>query len=189
MIDYIKGKISKKEATSVVLEVGGFGVKINVPISTCEKIGNVGEVVTLHTVISIKNEEVNLYGFATPDEKKLFIKIINVQGIGARTALGILSEINVGDFESAVVNEDMNTLTSIHGIGPKTAKRLIFELREELKETISAYMPSPLKEAAINGLVSLGFKRTKAKELINKVLKEHKIETIEQLIKEALKRV
>ena len=185
MIEYIKGKIVKKGPTYTVLEIGGIGIKINIPISTSEALGKVGEEVRLHTVISIKNEELNLYGFATIDERSLFRKLVNVRGIGTKTALGILSEIEVNDFEKALMDNNIDLLTSIHGIGPKTAKRIIFEL----KETIPVTEASSMKEDAVGALVSLGFKSMKARELVERVLREKRIETIEELIKETLKRV
>ena len=189
MVDYVKGKIVHKSPTSVVVEIGGFGIKVNIPISTSESIGTEGEDVKLLTFITIKNEELNLYGFATQNEKELFRKLVSVQGIGAKTALRILSETLVETFERAVVEEDMNTLTSIHGIGPKTAKRIMFELKEEIKEALPIAQIPPIKKEAISGLVSLGFKATKARELVEKVLKEKKIDTLEELIKETLKKV
>ena len=130
MVDYVKGKIVHKSPTSVIIEIGGFGMKINIPISTSESIGNEGDEVKLLTFVSIKNEELNLYGFATLDEKELFRKLVSIQGIGTKTALGILSEIKVDDFERAVVEEDIFTLTSIHGIGPKTAEKLVRQLND-----------------------------------------------------------
>lgn len=189
MVDYIKGKIIKKSLTSVVVEIGGFGIKVNIPISTSELIGNDGDNVKLLTFVSIKNEELNLYGFATHGEKELFRKLVSIQGIGSKTALGILSEIRVNEFERAVVEEDFVTLTSIHGIGPKTAKRISFELKDEFKYTQPIAQTSTIKMEAVSALVSLGFKSTKARELVDKVLKENKIDTIEELIKETLKRV
>ncbi len=189
MIDYIKGKITAKKPTAVVVEIGGIGIKVNIPISTSELIGTIGEEIKLHTFISIKNEELNLYGFATIKEKGLFRKLVKVQGIGTKTALGILSEITVGSFERAIVEDDMLTLTSIHGIGPKTAKRMLFELKEEIKTAIPSAEISPMKSDAINALISLGFKVMKARELTEKVLKEKQTETVEELIKEALKKV
>lgn len=189
MVDYIKGKIVHKSPTSVIIEIGGFGMKINIPISTSELIGNEGDEVKLLTFVSIKNEELNLYGFATLDEKELFRKLVSIQGIGTKTALGILSEIKVDEFERAVVEEDILSLTSIHGIGPKTAKRITFELKEEIKEALPIAQTLPMKNEAVSGLVSLGFKSTKARAIVAKVLKEKKIETIEELIKEALKKV
>jgi len=189
MIDYIKGKIAEKKPTAVVVEVGGFGIKVNIPISTSEVIGDTGDNIKLHTFISIKNEELNLYGFATEKEKELFKKLVKVPGIGNKTALGILSEITVDNFENSIMEEDLVTLTSIHGIGPKTAKRILFELKEEIKTTLRTRETSPIEKDAVGALVSLGFKATKSRELIEKVLKEKQIETIEDLIKEALKKV
>lgn len=189
MIDYIKGKIISKSLTSVIVEIGGVGIKVNVPIFTSKVIGEIGEGVKLLTLVSIKNEELNLYGFATKEEKDLFKKLVSVQGIGTKTALGILSEIKVENFERAVVDEDLATLTSIHGIGPKTAKRIIFELKEEIRFSHPLVESSSLKADAVSALVSLGFKRAKARELVEKVIGEKKVETVEDLLKESLKRV
>jgi Holliday junction DNA helicase RuvA len=188
MVNYIKGKIVNKSLTSVIVETGGFGIKVNIPISTSESIGNEGDTVKLLTYLSIKNEQVNLYGFATSNERGLFEKLVSVQGIGVKTALGILSEIRVDEFESAVVEDDIVVLTSIHGIGPKTAKRILFELKQEIRESQPAAHVSPMKNDAVSALVSLGYKAMKARELVERIIKENKVETLEELIKETLRK-
>jgi Holliday junction DNA helicase RuvA len=189
MIDYIKGKIITKKPTSVVVDMGGFGIKVDIPISTSEYIGEKDDEVKLFTFVSIKNEELNIYGFATKPERRLFKKLVSVQGIGTKTALGILSEIGVESFERAVVDNDMDVLMAIHGIGPKTAKRIVFELREEMEDTSLITEAPPLKKDAIAALVSLGFKAKKARKVVESVLKEKKTESLEELIKETLKRL
>jgi Holliday junction DNA helicase RuvA len=187
MIDFVKGKIVHKSLTSIVVEIGGIGLVLHIPISTYESIGVTGDEVKLLTYVSIKNEELNLFGFATFRERKLFKKLISVSGIGTKIALAILSEMPVDEFENAVINEDMVTLTSIHGIGSKTAKRILFELKDEISEAAFIDPTTPIKKDAVSALVSLGFKASKARMLVEKVLKEKKIETIEELIKETLK--
>lgn len=187
MIDFIKGTVIKKNPTSAVIEVGGIGIALHIPISTFEVIGDPGNSITLHTHLSMKNEELNLYGFATTTERELFEKLLSVQGIGAKIALGILSEIKVDEFERAVLEEDLVTLTAIHGIGPKTAKRILFELKEAIRESRPAAKVSPNKRDAVGALVSLGFKPSKARTLVEQAMKESPLATVEQLIKETLK--
>jgi Holliday junction DNA helicase RuvA len=187
MIDFIKGTLVKKAPTSVVVQVGGFGISLHIPISTYESIGNPGEGVTLLTHLSMKNEEINLYGFASREERGLFEKLVSVQGIGPKIALAILSEIKVSEFERAVLDEDIVTLTSIHGIGEKTAKRILFELKESIKESRPITPVSPIKADAIAALVSLGFKPSRARTLVEQVLKDKRMNTVEELIKETLK--
>lgn len=187
MIDFIKGTIIKKAPTSAVIQVGGVGIIVHIPISTYEAIGNSGDTVTLRTFLSVKNEELNLYGFASFEERQLFEKLVSVQGIGAKIALGILSEIRVAEFERAVLGDDMSTLTAIHGIGPKTAKRILFELKEAIRESRPADEVSPVKQDAVRALVSLGFKSSKARTLVEQVLRSKEHCTVEDLIKETLK--
>jgi Holliday junction DNA helicase RuvA len=160
---------------------------VHIPISTFEAIGNPGDTVTLRTYLSIKNEELHLYGFASFEERELFEKLVSVQGIGAKIALAILSEIQVTEFERAILEEDLVTLTAIHGIGPKTAKRILFELKESIKESRPVAQVSPLKKDAVNALVSLGFKASKARILVEQALKRKEMESVEELIKETLK--
>lgn len=187
MIDFIKGTIIKKAPTSAVVQMGGVGISLHIPISTYESIGNPGDAVTLRTYLTIKNEEFNLYGFASMEERELFEKLISVQGIGAKIALSILSEIQVSEFERAVIEEDMVSLTAIHGIGPKTAKRILFELKEAIKESHPVASVSPLKRDAVSALASLGFKTSKARTLVEQALKRKELQTVEELIKETLK--
>jgi Holliday junction DNA helicase RuvA len=188
MIDFIEGTIIKKAPTLAIIQVGGIGIALHVPISTYEAIGEPGEEVSLCTYLSIKNEELNLYGFASNEERELFQKLVSVQGIGAKSALGILSEIRVNEFERAVLEEDTATLTAIHGIGPKTAKRILFELKESIRESRRpAAQISPLKRDAVSALVSLGFKASKARTLVEQALKGKESHTVEELIKETLK--
>jgi Holliday junction DNA helicase RuvA len=187
MIDFIEGIIVRKSPTTTVVKVGGIGIFLHIPISTYESTGNPGDAVILRTYLSIKNEELHLYGFASIEERELFKKLLSVQGIGAKIALGVLSEIRVDEFEQAVLEEDMVTLTAIHGIGPKTAKRILFELKETIKESLPAAKISPLKKDAVSALVSLGFKASTARTLVEQALRKKELQTVEELIKETLK--
>ncbi len=187
MIDFIKGTITRKAPTFVVVQVGGIGISLHIPLSTYEAISAEGGAVKLYTYLSMKNEELNLYGFSCLEERGLFEKLVSVQGIGAKIALAVLSEMQVGEFERAVVEADIPSLTAIHGIGPKTAKRILFELKESIKETQPRAQVSPLKREAVSALVSLGFKAPKARMLVEQALKQKELHTVEELIKETLR--
>lgn len=180
MIDYIKGKLISKNSTSIVLEVNNIAFSIKIPASTYQAIGEIGEDIKIFTNLSLKNEKIEIFGFASEEEKNLFIDLTGVQGIGGGMALKIMSNIRIDEFKSLIARGEKKALSEIKGIGPNTAEKLIFGLRGKYKETL----PSA-REDAIRAVVSLGFKR----EEVEKVIAEIKSESTEELIKEALKRL
>jgi Holliday junction DNA helicase RuvA len=197
LIAYLEGKLVEKGPTRLILEVNGVGYLVDIPVSTYSNLGETGQTVKVLTCQQVREDSLKLYGFSTKPEKELFELLINVNGVGPKLALSILSCIPVGEFQRSVLQENLDALTAISGVGKKTAQRLIVELKEklskvdlgdrrELKEEETG--AAPAHEEAILALVSLGYTKPDAKKALESVLQEAK-ETlpVEELIKRALK--
>lgn len=192
MIDQIKGKLIKKKPTYIVVETHGIGFKISIPLSSYKSIGNPEEEIHILTYLHVREDNLQLYGFATEDERQLFQLLISVSGIGPRVAQGILSGISTSDFRQAIMRQDLTALTMAPGVGKKTAERLILELREKIgDETLKVKeVPSSLSaamgEEAILALVSLGYRRQQAQRAVQRVFQDHRDLTIEEVLRLAL---
>lgn len=134
MLAYIKGILEIKTKGYIVVEAGGLGYKIYMPESTIAKAGNIGDKVQIHTFMRVREDDVSLYGFLTNEELRMFELLLSVSGIGAKGALGILSNITPSQFALAVISNDVAILKKVPGIGPKTAQRAILELKDKLKK-------------------------------------------------------
>ncbi len=194
MFAYIKGKITLKTPTFVHLETNGVAYFINISLHTFSRIGNSMEA-KLYIYTHVREDAFSLYGFFDQDEKLLFEKLISVSGIGTNTAQVILSTLSPKDIFGAIVNEDDAILKSVKGIGAKTAKRVILDLKDkvsklDIKDTPTTTVPkqSPVKDEALAALMALGVNKAKAEAAVNKVLKADDGQfTVESVIKEALK--
>jgi len=203
LIAYLEGKLVDKSPTQLVLDINGVGYEVKIPLSTFDKLGENGSKAKILTYQYVREDTLQLFGFATIEEKNLFELLITITGIGPKTALGILSSISVNDFQRSIVSEDLDSLTSISGIGKKSAQRLIVELKEKIggeefrfKKDMSLKDRSELilVEEALKALVSLGFNKAQAKEAVNKAKSESDLKMhsqkklgLEELIKKALK--
>ena len=197
MISSLTGQIISKSPTQVVVEVNGIGYMVNIPLFTYDALPSLNEKVNLLTTMIVREDAITLYGFATEPEKQLFDTLITINNVGPKSALGILSSLPVYDFCYAIAHEDLAALTDIQGVGPKTAQRLILELKEKIGAVMNKLHPpeetakpklSRAIEDAINALVALGCKPTVAKtaiEIAYKILGTSA--TVEALIKEGLK--
>lgn len=134
MLAYIKGILEIKTKGYIVVEAGGLGYKIFMPESTIANTGNIGDKVQIYTFMRVREDDVSLYGFLTNEELRMFELILSVGGIGAKGALGILSNITPSQFALAVISNDVAILKKVPGIGPKTAQRAILELKDKLKK-------------------------------------------------------
>lgn len=134
MLAYIKGILEIKTKGYIVVEAGGLGYKIFMPESTIAKAGNIGDKVQIHTFMRVREDDVSLYGFLTNEELRMFELLLSVSGIGAKGALGILSNITPSQFALAVISNDVAILKKVPGIGPKIAQRAILELKDKLKK-------------------------------------------------------
>jgi Holliday junction DNA helicase RuvA len=197
LIAYLEGKLVEKTPTHLILEVNGVGYSVDIPVSTYSSLGEAGQTVRVLTCQQVREDELKLYGFSSKPEKELFELLVNVNGVGPKMALSILSCIPVEEFQRSILQEDMDVLTAISGVGRKTAQRLIVELKEKLskvdlgerkesKEKETAFAPA--LDEAIMALVSLGYTKPDAKKGLERVVQEAKeILPVEELIKRALK--
>lgn len=134
MLAYIKGKLEMKMTGYVVIDVGGLGYKVFMSEVGIENIGNIGDTVKVHTFYRVREDDISIFGFNTLEELKMFELLIGVSGVGAKTALTMLAVCEPSDFALAVISEDVKALTGIPGIGPKSAKRIILELKDKIKK-------------------------------------------------------
>lgn len=171
MFRYIKGTIEMKLAQSVVVECGGVGFELAVPQNSRLYLAHEGSEVTVFTYMSVREDDISLFGFDDEDGLLLFEKLITVNGIGAKAAMAILSAMPASDVKKAIVFEDADMLTRANGIGKKTAQRIVLELRDKLKDVViedagpagEAVMPqSDDKQQAVDALIALGYSRTEA---------------------------
>lgn len=192
MIDTIRGNLVEKLPTSVVIDNGGIGYKIQIPLSTYHKLPEKSKEVILFTHLVVKEDTLQLYGFATYEERDLFLSLKSTSGIGPKSALSILSQISsLEDFKMAIGKGEIQVLTSFSGIGKKTAQRIIVELQEKFKvsEVVDFLKKEdkPLFDDAIMALISLGFKKNEAMIALQKVRKRQpQLNDIEEIIRIAL---
>lgn len=181
MIAFVEGELVDKQPDGITVSVGGIGLQMFVPLSTVQALGPPGAQVRVETVLHAREDGMQLYGFATADEKRLFEVLITLPGIGPGVALNILSGATVAEFTAAIINEDVGRLVSLPKIGRKTAQRLIMELRDKLASMdngrAEALPVAPAGEApevddAIMGLVALGYDYPEARRLVIRVMSE-----------------
>ena len=191
MIDYIKGTITEITPTFLTIEAGGIGYFVNISIATFSKLEGKHEYkILVHEVIREDNHL--LFGFADNAERDIFRLLISVSGVGANTARMMLSSLNSGEIEKAIVGSDVNVLKSVKGIGLKTAQRIIIDLKDKVGKQagsgeIFAFTDNTKREEALSALVMLGFAKSAVSKILDKIVKEDKTLTVEDLIKRALK--
>ncbi|HFS66736.1 MAG TPA: Holliday junction branch migration protein RuvA [Flavobacteriia bacterium] len=193
MISFVKGKVFELTPTYVVVDVHDIGYHIAISLHTYGRI-NPSEPLLLYTVQIIRDDAHLLYGFFKPLEREIFKLLISVSGIGANTALLILSAMTPKEVQQVIANEDVVALKGIKGIGAKTAQRAIIELKDKILKTYDVNpenvsgQTSPVKDEALSALEALGFPKKRADKIIADIIKEKPEITLEETIKEALKR-
>ena len=197
MIASVRGTLLVKSPTEVVLDVQGVGYGVSIPLSTYERLGELHTTVTLYTYLHVREDSLQLFGFATEEERALFKLLISVSGIGPKMAQGILSGISVQDLKSHIVVGNIGALTTIPGVGRKLGERLVVELREKIGK-LDLGPPSTaaprdeqatIRSEALLALTSLGYSRPAAEQALRSALAESNgiRLTVEQLIKSALR--
>ena len=196
MIDSIKGTLVKKNPTSVIIDVGGIRLGIPITLATFEKIPDPNQPVELMTYLHVREDIMELYGFYDDYERDVFMQLNSISGIGPRSAMNILSGTDPIEFKKKIIDSDVASLTSIPGIGTKTAKRIIVELKDKFTDQDTG---SDLDFLLVSGdkdkiddvtkvLISLGYKRSAINQVIKKlVTKDGLDDNIEDIIKSALK--
>jgi Holliday junction DNA helicase RuvA len=193
MIAYVSGKVAHKNPSFVVVEAGGIGYHVNISLYTYTKIEG-AEQVKLLTHFHVKEDQQTLFGFYEEAERNLFRMLISVSGVGPATALVVLSSMNAEELRAAVIGEDVATIRKVKGIGPKTAQRIILDLKDKMIKdggtapTMLTPQSNTLRSEALSALVNLGFGRPAVQRALNRVLAAHpQTATPEDLIKRALR--
>jgi Holliday junction DNA helicase RuvA len=194
MYAYLKGAITFRNPAFITLEVGGVGYHVNIPLSTYTAIEG-KEQATIYTHLIVREDAHTLFGFATQTERYMFVQLIGVTGVGATTAQLILSSMTVDEVRSAIIGEQAHVLQRVKGIGAKTAKQIILDLKNKLaKEAPDGFavlllaIDNNVREEALSALVSLGFNRIAVQKALNQAMQDHATLTkVEDLIKQALK--
>ncbi len=202
MLAYIKGELASKNIGYIVIDVGGLGYKVFMSDIDMNNIGEIGEVVKVHTYYRVLEDDISIFGFSTQEELRLFELLISVSGVGAKTALTMLSKIEPSTFALAVITNDLDTLKSIPGVGAKSAQRIVLELKDKLKkeQTISELSKASEKqgrkenkveivdsktEEAMAALQVLGYTKQDIEKVLAKIEDKDSL-TLEQIIKQAL---
>ncbi len=197
MIASLNGILTYKSPGHVHVDVNGVGYRIFIPLTTFYELSEEGTTVRLHVYTAVREDAIHLFGFYTVEEKQLFEMLLTVNGIGPRLALNLLSGISPGAFIEAVFTEDREALTRIPGVGKKTAERIILELRDKLVKVDvrragavgreKAISVDSLREDTLSALVNLGYKRSRAKTVVDRVFDEPPgVTSLEQALKKAL---
>ena len=192
MIDQISGKIISINDNCVVLEVGGLGIKVNISANFASKLVN-EDLITLVTYLNVREDALDLYGFKNDSERNLFLMLISISGIGPKLAVSILSGVELDELKLNILSGDIKSLTSIPGVGAKTAKRIIIELKDKLSKTTTTELgfedeySSNISKDVLSALVGLGYSESMATEVIKRINPAKSDKSIESLIKESLK--
>ena len=195
MIAQLRGAIVEKSPSRLIVEVGGVGYDVQVPLSTFYVLGEPGTPVTLRIHTHVREDVIALYGFATALEQQLFERLIAISGIGPKLALAVLSGIEPADFIRAIRLQDVARLTAIPGIGKKTAERIGLELKDRLPASMQppGQEPAPtapadqLREDLLSALLNLGYQRGTAEKAVDKVLHRSTAAGFEGSLREVLR--
>ena len=191
MYDFIAGKVDRITPTEVVIDSNGVGYLLHITLNTFEKIKTEKEI-KIYANLIVREDSHTLYGFATTNEREMYVKLVGVNGVGPSTARMILSSLSVDDVVSAISNANIAVLKSIKGIGPKAAKRLVVELQDKLGGigTDAAYQligGGQVMEEALEALIALGFAKPAVNKILMRISKESgNNSTTEELIKKSL---
>jgi len=196
MIAYLNGRLVIKDPTYVIIDVGGIGYHVKISLQTYSKIKD-EEQIRLLTYLQVKEDAHTLYGFKEESEKRLFLLLLSINGVGANTGLMILSSLTTEEVEHAILSGDVGTIQAVKGIGAKTAQRIILELKDKIIKSNSSETGTNLgflkqnnkiQEEALQALITLGFPKAVAEKNIAQVMKKTTGEiSLENLIKASLK--
>ena len=184
MIGSLKGILVSKSATDVLLDVSGVGYQVSVPLNTLSELPETGTKAFLYVYTHVREDAIQLFGFLTQEDKRIFTTLLSITGIGPRVALNIISGISHDDFLKAVESEDITLLTRVPGLGKKTAHRIVLELKGKLPRLEEP--TDRLFDDALSALVNLGYRKTEAIKALEQARKV-KSDDIESLLRESLK--
>jgi Holliday junction DNA helicase RuvA len=193
LIAQLRGRVLRKEPQEVVVDVGGVGYRITIPLSTFYRLGDPGTDATLLTYTHVREDALALFGFLTAGEQTLFEKLIGVAGVGPKLAINILSGIEAPELVGALRSSDLARLTRIPGVGRKTAERLVLELKDKMPVVLpetEAAPPAPAgssKDDLVSALVHLGYSRPEAERGVERALREDGDGRFEDLLRRTLR--
>ena len=193
MYEFIRGTIIERNPASVVIEAAGVGYSVNISLNTYTKLNQKTDaLIYLHQVV--REDAHLLFGFGDKTERELFRNLISVNGVGANTAIMMLSSLSPDEIATAVTTENVAVLKAVKGIGIKTAQRIIIDLKDKLakfreNDTIFALPDNTILNESLSALVMLGFVKRDAEKVVTKILQEQPQTTVESVIKQALKRL
>jgi len=200
LIGHLSGKLIIKQPSQIVVEAGGVGYEVTIPLSTFYEVGEIGTELALFVHTHVREDVLQLFGFRTRTEKDLFLKLTSVSGVGPKLAITILSGMPVGELIQVISAGDLGRLTAIPGVGRKTAERVAMELRDKLKgiaqaaDAVASYGAAVSSDAgivddAVSALVSLGYPKPLAERTVAAVAAESNDRTIEAVLKRSLRRL
>src|SRR5215510_10300156 len=203
MIAHLSGTLFSKQATSVILDVGGVGYEVTIPLSTFYDLEDAGSKIDLRIYTHVREDTLQLFGFKTVRERDLFLKIISVSGIGPKLGITLLSGMTADELIASIRTNNLARLTLIPGVGRKTAERLIMELREKVAELSSAQLEEELgakpeateptedtaRGDALSALLNLGYQRSAAEKAIDAALNEGGEIPVESILRRSLKKL
>ncbi|MBN2011371.1 Holliday junction branch migration protein RuvA [candidate division KSB1 bacterium] len=198
MISFLRGTLIEKQPTRLIIDVQGVGYEILATIPCTEQIGDIGDNVTVLTHLHVREDIIQLFGFGSQAERSFFQQLITSPGIGPKKALGILSSANIVDLYQYILEENVTALTSLSGIGKKTAQRLVVDLKEKLTTHLDLSAAAGTEKGvpamgradeAIMALLSLGYPRAAAQKAVQNITAENASATVEEIIKQALKQL
>src|ERR1700726_3555296 len=199
MITFLDGKLTSALPTQAIVDVGGVGYEVFIPLSSSDKLPAAGQPVRILTHLHVREDAHILYGFMAAAERDLFRLLVNnVSGIGPKLALAVLSGMSVNNFKTAVVNSDIGAISKISGLGKKTAERIVLELKDKLgvaaawEAATAAQAPTPEQEQAneaVLALLALGYKQIDAHKAVRDLQTQGHAKSAEELVKLVLKRM
>jgi holliday junction DNA helicase RuvA len=201
VIAHLTGKLLIKQPSGVVIDVGGVGYEVTIPVSTFYDLGEVGDPVSLRIYTYVREDSLQLFGFRTGREKELFLRLMSVSGIGPKLAVTLLSGMSVDELIPAIRSNDLGRLTSIPGVGRKTAERIVVELRDRMAALTNAeaeaqFDSAPvapgaatLRDDTVAALLTLGYQKAQAEKIVGRVLDMETNHSIEHILRQSLKQL
>jgi Holliday junction DNA helicase RuvA len=197
MIAFLSGKLLEKQANTAIIDVGGVGYEVSIPLSTFYELGEIGSDINLRIYTYVREDAIQLFGFKTLRERELYLQLISVQGIGAKSGITMLSGMSADEIITSIRGNDLARLTSIPGVGRKTAERLVIELRDKVGRVtggVSALdaasqtaMPTDaVFEDALSALTNLGYHKNLAEKALKQAVQDGTEISVQKLLRRAL---
>jgi Holliday junction DNA helicase RuvA len=201
MIGFLSGKILEKDANMVIVDVGGVGYEVTIPLSTFYELGEIGTEVSLRIFTYVREDTLQLFGFKTARERDIYLKLISVQGIGAKSGITMLSGMSADEIVAAIRTNNIARLVAIPGVGKKTAERIVIELRDKIGELSAGAAangsskvgpdggPDSIFDDALSALVNLGYQRNAAEKALQDAAKDGSEMNVQKLLRSALQKL